>query len=310
MKLIRHLPAHADAATAVAIGNFDGLHLGHQAVLAAMARAAQANGLVPSVLTFEPHPRRFFAPASPPFRIERLSTKLRRLREASVERVYMPRFNKAFSSLTAEQFLDEVLGTQLGAKAVITGENFAFGKDRGGDIHTLRAWGQRNGVEIVAVPPVRFGEAICSSSAIRAALAAGDVVAAKHLLGRFYGLEGRVVHGEGKGRELGYPTANISLPPTLKLPAYGIYAVRVTIDGRPFDGAASLGIKPTMGVYNRPTLEVYVFDLERDLYGKTLVLTFVDYLRAEKRFSGIDTLVEQIRADCETARTILSKEFS
>ncbi len=339
MQLIRHLPDKADAATAVAIGNFDGLHLGHQAVLAAMGRAAKANGLVPAVLTFEPHPRRFFAPASPAFRLERLSVKLRRLRDAGVERVYMPRFNKAFSSLTAEQFLDEVLGKQLGAKAVITGENFAFGKDRSGDIDTLRVWGKKNNVEVVAVPPVRFGEAICSSSAVRAALATGDVVGASHLLGRPYSLEGRVVHGDGRGKSIGFATANVSLPPTLKLPALGVYAVTAVIDegdsplreqssltpqardgtlrknaaSMVVKGVANLGIKPTVSVDNspnRPILEVHLFDVEPEIYGKRLFVTFVDYLRQEKRFNGVDALVAQIKTDCETAKIILAKESS
>ncbi len=355
MKLIRRLPEASDAATAVAIGNFDGLHLGHQAVIAAMRRAAEAHGFIPSVLTFEPHPRRFFAPASPAFRLERLRVKLARLRDAGVERVYMPKFNAPFAALTAQAFLQEVLARQLGARAVITGENFAFGKDRSGDIATLRAWGSAHGVEIIAVPPVRFGEAICSSSAIRAELAVGDVVAAKHLLGRPYQLTGRVVHGDGRGRTIGFPTANVSLPPTLKLPAYGVYAVRVEIidGGQPpnplrmrggsgwnptrsldggiaptppdacaaardgtlrgtvgqvYNGVANLGVKPTVSVDNRPMLEVHLFDVVQDLYGKTLTVTLVDYVRPEQKFDGVAALVAQIAADAARARIILEEQ--
>ena len=307
MQLIRQLPVSSDAPTSVAIGNFDGQHLGHQAVLCAMLHAAKANGFIPSVLTFEPHPRRFFAPQSPAFRLERLSTKLERLAAAGVERVYMPRFNAGFSGLLAKEFLEEILRKRLGVKAVVTGENFAFGRDRGGDIATLRAWGTAQGVEIIAVPPVRFGEAICSSSAIRAELAMGDVVAASHLLGRRYSLEGRVVHGDGRGATIGFPTANISLPPTLKLPAYGVYAVLAEIEGVRYQGVANLGVKPTVAVNNQPTLEVHLFDVAQDLYGKKAMVTFVSHLRPEQKFSGLDALVAQITVDCATARKQLSE---
>lgn len=329
MQLIRRLPDVSDVATAVAIGNFDGLHLGHQAVLDAMRRAAETNGFIPSVLTFEPHPRRFFAPASPPFRLERLHTKLARLRDAGVERVYMPPFNKEFAALHAEAFLEEVLAKRLGARAVITGENFAFGKDRGGDINTLRVWGEKRGIEIIAVPPVQFGEAICSSSAIRAELAVGDVAAAGHLLGRPYQLSGRVVHGDGRGKTIGFPTANVRLAPGLKLPAFGVYAVRVLcgdITPTPPDacaaardvtlreakntillGVANLGIKPTITVNNLPTLEIYLFDVLQDLYGKTLIVDFEMYIRPERKFDGLDALKKQIATDCVAAKKFLTE---
>lgn len=308
MQLIRQLPAFADRPTAVAIGNFDGLHLGHQAVIAAMAQAAQAKDLVPSVLTFEPHPRRFFAPTSPPFRIERLGFKLKRLQQDGVARVYMPRFTRAFAGLSAEAFLEEVLGRQLGARAVITGENFAFGRDRTGDAALLRHWGEAQGVQVMAVPPVKLGEVICSSSAIRAALATGDVRAARHLLGRPYGLSGRVVHGDARGRTIGYPTANIRLPAELKLPAYGVYAVRVLLDGVAYAGVANLGVKPTVAVDNRPVLEVHLFDVMQDMYGKRLDVMLVDYLRPEQKFDGLPALVAHIQADAAEARKRLKED--
>lgn len=317
MQLIRHLPSTSDRPTAVAIGNFDGLHLGHQAVIAAMAGAAQAQDLVPSVLTFEPHPRRFFAPTTPAFRIERLATKLRRLRDDRVARVYMPPFNAQFSALTAEAFLQDVLKRRLGARVVVTGENFAFGKDRGGDIRTLRAWGEKEGVEIIAVPPVKLGEAICSSSAIRAALANGDVTAARHLLGRPYSVTGRIVHGDGRGKGIGFPTLNIAQPPGMKPMAYGVYAVRVRIGeerdaqvpsaARHFEGVANFGVKPTVSVDNRPVLEVHLFDVMQDFYGRQAEVVFVDYLRPETKFDGMDALVAQIRLDCKQAKQRLAK---
>ena len=327
-----------DTNSVVTVGTFDGVHAGHRQIFHRLVESAKETGARSVVVTFEPHPRRFFAPHSPAFRLERLSTKLGRLRDAGVERVYMPRFNAGFAGRSAEGFLEEILAGALGARAVITGENFAFGRDRGGDIHTLRVWGATNGVEIIAVPPVRFGEAICSSSAIRAELAMGDVVAAGHLLGRAYTLEGRIVHGDGRGKTIGFPTANISLPPTLKLPAYGVYAVQVRIGdwglgaGRscqlsvvsrqssenvrdqspvpspqsPYLGVANLGLKPTVAVNNVPTLEVHLFDVEQELYGKKARVTFVDYLRPEQKFSGVEALVAQIRDDCVAAKMRLA----
>lgn len=305
MQLIRDLPENADAATAVAIGNFDGLHLGHQAVLAAMRRAAEAHGFIPSVLTFEPHPRRFFAPASPAFRLERLGVKLARLRAAGVMRTYMPRFNQAFAALSAEAFLQEILDTKLGARAVITGENFAFGKDRGGDSNTLRQWGEAHGIHIIAVPPVRYGEAVCSSSAIRGELALGDVAAAGHLLGRAYRLDGRVVAGAQRGRTIGFPTANIALTPGLKLPKLGVYAVRVGLEGDVYNAVGNLGIRPTIGLDNSPSLEIHLFDFQQELYGKLLSVDFVSCLREERRFSDLAALRKQIAIDCQQAKDVL-----
>ena len=305
MQLIRHLAAASDRPTSVAIGNFDGLHLGHQAVIGAMVSAAARQKAVPSVLTFEPHPRRFFTPDLPSFRLERLGTKLTRLQAAGVERVYMPRFDRAFAAMSAEEFLEGVLGRSLGAKVVVTGENFVFGKGRSGDVALLRQWGAANEVEILAVPYVMDGAKAYSSSAVRAALAEGDMPHVAQLLGRAYTLSGRVVHGDGRGAGIGFPTANVALPLVLKLPAWGVYAVRVRVDGVPYDGVANLGVKPTLTQNTRPNLEVHLFDCAADLYGTKMEVTFVERIRGEQKFDGLDALVAQIGRDCATARTLL-----
>ena len=306
MHLIRHLPATSDRATAVAIGNFDGVHLGHRAVIAAMQEAAAILTLVPSVLTFEPHPRRFFSKDIAPFRIERLRDKLVHLREQSVQRIYMPRFDAGFAGMSAEDFLDVVLKKQLGAKVVVTGENFAFGSKRRGDSAMLKAWGMANDVGVITVPPVTKDGEICSSSATRAAITAGKVKHAAMILGRPYRLSGRVVHGQARGRTIGFPTANVALAPHLVTPAYGVYAVRATVDGKQLDGVANFGIRPTVSVDNRPTLEVYLFDTVQEIYGKILQVDFVHALRGEMKFAGLDALKEQIAKDCAAARLALA----
>ena len=306
MHLIRHLPQHHDRATAVAIGNFDGVHLGHQAVIAAMQDAAHVNALVPSVLTFEPHPRRFFAKETSPFRIARLHDKLMHLRAAGVARVYMPRFDARLAGMPAEEFLDTVLGKQLGAKVVVTGENFAFGNKRGGDSKMLKHWGNAHEVRIITLPPVVTDGEICSSSGIRTAILSGDVAHAGKLLGRAYSLRGRVVHGQARGRTIGFPTANVALAPDLLTPAYGVYAVRAEVDGVLYDGVANFGIRPTIAAENLPTLEVYLLDTVQEIYGKNMQVEFVDKIRPEMKFADVDALKDQIAKDCMAARLALA----
>ena len=306
MHLIRHLPAKHTNATAVAIGNFDGVHLGHRAVIAAMQDAAKLLTLVPSVLTFEPHPRRFFTRESAPFRIERLSAKLVHLRALDVQRVYMPRFDATFANMSAEEFLDGVLGGQLGAKIVVTGQNFAFGKQRRGDSAMLKEWGNTHDVGIITVPPVMRDGEICSSSATRSAITRGDVAHAAKILGRPYRLSGRVVHGQARGRTIGFATANVALAPDLITPAFGVYAVRATVDGTTYGGVANFGIRPTVSVDNRSTLEVHLFDTLQEIYGKMLHVDFVDKLRDEMKFDGLDALRAQIAKDCVTAKLALA----
>jgi len=307
MHVFRKFSAVPTAPRAVAIGNFDGLHLGHQAVLDAMRRAAGANDLVPSVLTFEPHPKLFFAPTAPVFRLETLATKLRRLHAAKVQQIIMPRFDAAFATISAEAFLDDVLHAQLGARAVMVGDNFAFGKNRRGDVAMLQAWGASRGIAITVVPPVLLREIPCSSSAIRAAIGVGDMARAAQLLGRPYSFSGRVIHGDGRGRTIGFATANLALPARLKLPARGVYAVRAGVGGRCYDAVANLGLRPTVSDAHRLSLEVHLFDAERDLYGAMMQVEFVQKLRDEQKFSSLAELTAQIERDCLNAKTVLAR---
>lgn len=305
MHLIRHLPTSLERPTAVAVGNFDGLHRGHQAVISALHRTSGAYDLSPTVLTFEPHPRRFFNPAGENFRLERLRTKLGRFEQEGIETVVMPRFNGDFAAITADAFMERVLKTQLHAKVVVVGENFVFGYKRAGDIDLLRRWGKYNDVEVVAVPPLLVGDVICSSSAVRTAIKAGDMQHAARLLGRSYMLSGRVVHGDGRGRTIGFPTANIALPRDVLLPAYGVYAIYAGIGRATYKGVANVGIRPTIGGGLKPQLEVHLFDAVENMYGQMMWIFMIRQLRTETKFDSLDALAEQIARDCISAREVL-----
>jgi riboflavin kinase/FMN adenylyltransferase len=305
MQLIRRFRDFEGPPTAVAIGNFDGLHLGHRAVIDRMKQAAAEKDLVPAVLTFEPHPRRFFAPAAPQFRLEPLGLKLRRLQEAGVKMVFMPEFNADFAGLGAQAFMDDILADALNAHAVITGEDFAFGKGRSGNVATLRNWGERERVAIHTVAPVLAEGEVCSSSTVRKALEEGDITHARALLGRDYEMTGRVVHGDKRGRALGFPTANIAFSDELKLPKLGVYAVRVQLGDAVYGGAASLGLRPTVGEQTTASLEVFLFDFECDIYGARTQVTFVQYLRPERKFPSFEAMIPAMQEDCVRAREAL-----
>ncbi len=307
MQLIRQIDRNDAPPCAVAIGNFDGLHRGHQEVLRVMMEAAKAQGLVPSVLTFEPHPRRLFTPSAPFFRIEPLAQKLRRLRAYGVEQLFMPRFDRAFSMLSATQFLDEVLAKQLNARAVVTGENFAFGHGRSGSVQSLQAWGTHHNVAVHTVPPLVAEGEICSSSAVRLALGHGQVAHAAALLGHPYRIVGRVMHGDKRGRTLGMPTANVSLPPGLKLPMNGIYAVRAMVHGVTYQGAAGLGLRPTIGGQDAPSLEVHLLDYAGNIYGERMAVDFVAWIRGEEKFASLTDLSAAMMQDCQLARELLQE---
>lgn len=305
MHLIRRLPESLERPTAVAIGNFDGVHRGHQAVIAAMKRAADAYELMPTVLTFEPHPRRFFTPDVPDFRLERVRAKFARLAQEGVECTVVPRFDAAFASIPADVFMEDVLAHRLNAKAVVVGENFVFGHKRAGDIDLLTRWGTYNDIEIIAVPPVMVGAQVCSSSAVRTSIAMGDMPQAARLLGRAYMLSGRVVHGQARGRKIGFPTANLALPPGLLMPAYGVYAVYVGVGSNHYSGVANFGVRPTLYADGRPVCEVHLFDMQGDLYGQPMRVFMVKRLRDEMKFDEVDALAAQIATDCLQARVAL-----
>lgn len=295
----------SDRGAAVAIGNFDGVHLGHQAVI---DKVRSIKGDAPlGILTFEPHPREYFAPDAPPFRLMSAETKANRLEKLGVEKLFQLNFNAALSALTAEEFAKDVLHEALGFSHVVVGSDFCFGKDRAGDVALLKKYGEKLGYEVTVAELLRDDSKVFSSSAIRAALAEGDPQEAARMLGHLHRIDGEVIHGDQRGRTLGYPTANISID-GIQPPKYGVYAVTVDVlDGPNQDryfGAASIGERPTFGVY-KPNLEVFLFDFSADIYGANISVALVDYQRPELKFDDLDALIKQMDEDCVQARKTL-----
>lgn len=289
---------------AVAIGVFDGLHVGHQAILERARGAALAAGGSSCVLTFEPTPKEFFSPAAAPPRLTRFRERLELLETFGIDELFCARFG-AVRELTPREFIDGLLVAQIGARHVVVGDDFRFGADRSGTVEELRALGGRHGVAVTEVPPVfRNGERV-SSTAIRQALKTGDLATARAMLGRDYSISGRVVRGLGLGRQLGFPTANVALR-RIQAPIDGIFAARVTgIADRPLDGVASVGTRPTIGG-GVALLEVLIFDFDADLYGRYITVHFVKRLREERQFPDLEALKRQMRLDVEDARSVLT----
>ena len=294
-----------DRGVAVAIGNFDGVHRGHQALVAA-ARSAAGAGERVAVLTFEPHPREFLDKAQAPPRLMRLAEKCTALAALGVERLAVLRFDARLQRQSPDDFVREVLHDGLGARHVVVGEGFRYGCRRAGTVDSLRAAGGVLGFTVHVVASVEMDGERVSSTRVRAALAQGDLATARRLLGRPYSVTSRVVAGQRLGRELGFPTANFRMHPS-SVALRGIYAVRVQgIDGRPDAAAvASLGTRPTVGGVE-PLLEVHVFDFAGDLYGRRLTVEFVERLRDEEKFPSLEALVTQMHADATRAREILA----
>ena len=301
MRVFRGFSRPVPEPTAIAIGNFDGVHLGHGALLRRLCDLARQSSLPPTVLTFEPHPREFFSPASAPARLTTLREKLELLAEAGIEQAMVCRFNAAFAALSAEQFIERVLVRGLRVRHLIIGDDFRFGKGRTGDFALLQQAGAAHGFAVEAMGSVTVDGARVSSSGVRAALAAGSMEQAATLLGRPYIIDGKVVHGDKVGRQLGFATANIRIRHD-PLPMTGVFAVEVSgLDGKPLPGVANLGIRPTVGG-TRPLLEVHLFDFARDIYGRHISVRFVHKLRNEQRFPNFDALKAQIAADAAAAR--------
>jgi riboflavin kinase/FMN adenylyltransferase len=299
VRVFRGLPHSANAAVALTIGTFDGIHRGHQAMLSRLAEAADDLALTPAVLTFEPYPREFFARESAPPRLSSLRTKIERFAANGVEHVYIARFDAALAAMAPERFVDDVLVRRLGARWVLVGEDFRYGKARAGDLALLRAAARSFSVEAMRTVEVEGKRA--SSTAIRAALAAGDIEHATALLGRPFTIAGRVAHGKKVGRSLGFPTANIAI--RYKPPFTGVFAVRVHgLGGAARSGVASLGVRPTLYDEPRPLLEVFVFDFDESIYGHHVVVEFLHKLRDQERYADLGALTLQIRADVARAR--------
>jgi riboflavin kinase/FMN adenylyltransferase len=311
MRLFRHhteVPAEARGAV-VAIGNFDGIHRGHQAVIGVAARLAEEMGTTRAVLTFEPHTREFFRPNQPPFRLTPLRIKVRQFEAMGVDHLFVLTFNAELAQKSAEAFVVEVLSQGLEVAHVVVGYNFVFGQGRRGNAALLADLGRLHGFGVTSVPVVaREGGETFSSTRVREHLLAARPLEAAQLLGRPWEIEGRVEHGQKLGRDLGCPTANLMLGGYLQ-PALGIYATRAGIDeGRGtvwHDGVASLGYRPTIGG-TQVLLEVHLFDWSGDLYGRHLRVALIDYLRPEKKFDDLQALRAQIALDCGEARRLLA----
>jgi riboflavin kinase/FMN adenylyltransferase len=312
MRLFRHhteIPVEARHAV-VALGNFDGVHRGHQAVIATAQTKARELGAPSAVLTFEPHPREFFKPGQPSFRLTPLRIKVRQLEAMGLDNLFVLPFGPRLAQMSAEAFVIEVLIEGLAAQHVVVGYDFVFGRERRGNAALLADLGRLHGLGVTSIEAAASdaGE-VFSSTKVREHLTSGRPMAATALLGRPWEIEGRVEHGDQRGRQLGFPTANIAIGDYLE-PKLGVYAVKAGIDmgaaTRWYDGVANLGRRPTVGG-TRVQLEVHLFDLSADLYGRHLRVAFIDFLRPEKKFAGLPELKAQIAEDSEKAREILRR---
>ena len=307
MKIIRdyQFVAPGDRGASAAIGNFDGVHLGHRSVIE-LARAAAPDAPL-GVMTFEPHPRVYFAPDAPPFRLMSRAARASRLAKLGVEFLYELPFNAGLASLSPEEFAARVIRDGLGLSHVVVGADFCFGHKRAGTAADLVAFGAGMGFGVTIAPLIEKGAATVSSTAIREALSAGRTREAAAMLGHWHRIEGPVIGGEQRGRELGYPTANMSID-NLHPPAFGVYAVLVEVLEGPhkgqYHGVASLGVRPMFGD-NRPNLETFLFDFSGDLYGTPLSVALVELLRGEEKFDSVEALIAQMDADSAKARAVL-----
>ena len=308
MRVLRHYqnpPPDAKGAV-VALGNFDGVHRGHQALIAEAARVAKETGRPLAALVFEPYPREFFRPNDEPFRLTTFRTKAQLLAKQGIDFVIVLNFDAQMAGKLAQDFVMDVLVHELAVSHVVVGEDFRFGKGRGGDVTVLGYMGAMEGFGVTVFGAVIAGGEKISSTKVRAALKAGKPGEAARLLGHWWTVEGHVAHGEKRGRALGFPTANLRLEHVLH-PAFGIYAVRARAAGSDavYDGVANFGIRP-MFLLPAPLMEVHLFDFAGDLYGQILSVQLIAYLRGEMNFADVEALKLQIAADGEQARGILA----
>ncbi|GAA0286979.1 bifunctional riboflavin kinase/FAD synthetase [Rhodovulum strictum] len=293
-----------------ALGNFDGVHLGHRTVIEAARTEAARLGVPLGVVTFEPHPRQHFAPDAPPFRLMNAEARVNRMAKLGIDHLYELPFDSRLAGLTPEAFAREVLHEGLGLAHVVVGQDFRFGKGRAGDVAALRQFGDELGFRVTAVDLLENAHGEVSSTAIREALTDGRPRDAAAMLGHWHRIEGEVLHGDSRGHALGYPTANMSIH-GLHRPRFGVYAVRVDVLSGPHagshDGVASIGVRPMFGE-NVPNCESYLFDFKGDLYGTHLSVALVEFLRDEAKYDSLNALVAQIERDCARAREILATE--
>jgi riboflavin kinase/FMN adenylyltransferase len=301
MKILRGLYSPDTQPVALTIGNFDGVHLGHQALLNELRAAAQTRGLQTAVVIFEPHPREFFTPQQAPARLTSLREKLEFFAVLGIDRVHVCRFNERFAQMSAANFIN-ALHEKLSARFVLIGDDFRFGSGRGGDFALIEKIGAQLGFAVRSVHSVTHDGVRVSSTAIRAALVAGQLRTAQRYLGRHYSISGRVVHGDGMGRKLGFPTANIQLKHNLP-PLSGIFVVQAHAEGMGvLQGVSSLGVRPTLKRDAKPVLEVHLFEFAQQIYGKHLRVEFLHKLRDEEKYPDVATLTRHIALDVENAR--------
>jgi riboflavin kinase / FMN adenylyltransferase len=308
MRILRHVRAPAELAGAVlALGNFDGVHRGHRAVIGRAREVAQALGAPLGVVTFEPHPRTLFQPNAPPFRLTPFRSKARHLAALGLDLLVVTRFDRAMAGKLAQDFVIDVLVEGLRARHLVVGYDFVFGHKRSGTPQVLAQMAEMEDYGLTVVEPVAEGSDIFSSTLIRQHLAEGRPRAAAELLGHWWEIEDRVRQGFKRGRTIGFPTANLTLADYIR-PAFGVYAVRAQVAGSGtwIDGAANLGRRPTVGGETE-NLEVHLFDYAGDIYGKWLRVQLVDYIRPERKFAGLDELKAQIAADSAQARALLQQ---
>jgi len=290
------------------IGNFDGVHLGHQTVLGQLSEKAAEMNVASMVISFEPYPMEFFAAEKAPARLTRLREKVRALTRYAVDRMLCLRFDAAFAAMPAQQFIDDVLVAKLDVRYLVVGDDFRFGHDRLGDFAMLREAGEKHGFKVVNLHTFMIDNDRVSSTRVREALAKGDMASAEQLLGRPYRMCGRVAHGDKRGRTIGFPTANIHLHRN-NTPVKGVFAVEMFgIDGEPVAGVANVGTRPTVDG-TRSLLEVHLFDFEQDIYGQYVHVEFVHKLRDECRFDSFDELRKQIDIDAEQARAFFAQRL-
>lgn len=308
MQLHRTIPAQATGACVLAIGNFDGVHLGHRALLERLVATARQHGLPPAVMTFEPHPRELFAPDQAPARLTSLREKLALLEGCGIEEVFLLHFSRKLADLSAEAFIERVLVQGLAVRHLIIGDDFRFGKGRAGDFAMLQAAGAAHGFGVEAMHTIEIDGERVSSSAVRNALGAGDLEHAARLLGRPYNISGRVVHGDKIGRKIGWPTANIQLK-RKRVALTGVFAATVSgLDKRHLPGAASLGVRPTLGQGLKPVLEVHLLDFDQEIYGAHVTVHLLHKLRDEMKFDSFAELAAQIARDVQATQDYFAGE--
>ena len=305
-------PFSAGPACALTIGNFDGVHRGHRALLNQLIASAHERGLVSCVLTFEPHPKEFFSPEQAPPRILNLRDKLAALAKLGIDRVVVEHFNSAFARLSPEEFVSEIIVKRLNTKWILIGDDFCYGAKRAGNFASLKAAGEKYGFEVSSIQTIlEDGERI-SSSALRTALANGDMKQAEKLLGRPYGISGHVIHGQQLGRQLGFPTLNLAVANHLhhrKPATTGIFTAQVLgLGDKPLPGVASLGVRPTVEDKGRVLLETHIFDYQQDVYGKIITVELLEKIRDEEKYDDLDTLTHAIAQDAKQARNYFQKK--